>query len=65
MDNTKHAINLLVEGKADHAFIICCLTPDTGLFEFYNALALRIARLLMEESMSFDDADAAFTRVVV
>jgi len=43
MDLVDYAIKQLVDDKADHAFIRSCLTPDTDLFEFYNALALRIA----------------------
>ena len=58
MDLIDYAVKQLVDDKADHAFIRSCLTPDTDLFEFYNALALRIASLFMEESMSFNDADA-------
>lgn len=63
MDLIDSAINKLVDGKADHAYIRACLTPDTDLFKFYNALALRIARLFMEDSMSFSEADAAINSI--
>ncbi|MGI9319823.1 MAG: hypothetical protein ACR2O5_00275 [Thiogranum sp.] len=59
MDNIDYAIKQLVDDKADHAFIRNCVTANKDLFEFYNTLALRIARLFLEESMSFDDADTA------
>ena len=63
MDNIDYAIKQLVDDKADHAFIRNCGTPDKDLFEFYNTLALRIASLFMEESMSFDDADTAINNL--
>jgi hypothetical protein len=63
MDPIDETIIQLIDGKADHASIRRCLTPDTDLFEFYNALALRIASLFMEKSMSFSDADAAINNL--
>jgi len=52
-----------VDGNADHAYIRSCLTPEIDLFEFYNALALQIARLFIEGMMSFADADAAINNL--
>ena len=59
MDCIDKLIKMLIDGTADHACIRGCLTPDTDLFELYNALALRIARLFLAGSVSFHDADAA------
>ena len=65
MEHLDNAIKKLVNGQADHAFIRSCLTPDIDQFEFYNALALRIAGLFLEESIAFDDADAAINSLNV
>ena len=59
MDEFDYAIKRLVDGEADHAFVRSCLPSDMDLFELYNLLAKRIASLFLQESMSFDDADAA------
>ena len=63
MDHIDYVIKQLVADKADHAFVRSNTTPDTDLFEFYNALALRIASLFLEESLSFADADTAINNL--
>ena len=59
MDCIDNSIVQLKEGKADHASIRECLTPETDLYELYNALALRIARLFLAGSLPFSEADSA------
>lgn len=49
----------LVEGSADHAFIGSCLDSDAELYDFYNALALHIAKSFIEGALSFEEADGA------
>jgi hypothetical protein len=63
MHNIDQTIRQLVEGEADHARICACLNSDTDLFELYNALSLRIARLFLDELMSFEEADAAMNQL--
>jgi len=63
MEDTDEVIKQLVGGKADHSSILSCLPPETDLYEFYNALALRIAKLFLEDSISFETADAAINHL--
>lgn len=63
MEYIDEVIKQLVDGKADYSYFRSSLAPETELFEFYNALALRIAGLFMNDSMSFEAADAAMNHL--
>ena len=63
MEELDAIIKQLADGNANRSSILGCLPPETDLHEFYNALALRIAKLFLEHSISFAKADTAINHL--